>query len=270
MRVFFVPVADRPECVTALKATFKLGHAMGASVIGCHIRPHLHSPITLPSAESQGVESAGAAAKVLFTHLAREHGYDLIRRPRAKPGAVWMEKTGSPGKVIGTMGPVVDLLVLSRPANKGSALARQFLLAALLRSGRPVLILPQTKKRSVGKRICIAWNQSVEAARAVAATLPLLAGAEHVSIVSSGPETRVGPKSIQLATYLKYWGIKTERFSTPGKDESKEILATYKSTNSDLLLMGAYTRNRMSNLIFGGVTRYMLERSSIPLVMLHS
>ena len=133
-----------------------------------------------------------------------------------------------------------------------------------------MLALPQTKKRTVGKRICIAWNQSVEAARVVAAELPLLARAERVSIVTSGPETQLGPKANQLAAYLKYWGINTERISTPGKDESKEIHATYKSKGSDLLVMGAYTRNRMSRLIFGGMTEYMLKRSSIPVLMLHT
>jgi len=33
--------------------------------------------------------------------------------------------------------------------------------------------------------------------------------------------------------------------------------------------MGAYSRNRMSQLVFGGVTEYMLKRTSIPVLMLH-
>ncbi|RLA26972.1 MAG: universal stress protein, partial [Gammaproteobacteria bacterium] len=49
-----------------------------------------------------------------------------------------------------------------------------------------------------------------------------------------------------------------------------EIVEAYKSTGSDLLLMGAYSRNRMSQLVFGGVTEYMLKRASIPVLMLHS
>jgi len=49
MRVIFVPVADRPECAAALNTAFILGHTVGASVIGCHIRPHSYSPVALPS-----------------------------------------------------------------------------------------------------------------------------------------------------------------------------------------------------------------------------
>ena len=287
MRVIFVPVADRPECASALSTAFTLGHSLGASVIGCHIRPHSYSPVALPSTfnlsgftneeaewqaavKPQDAKSAGAAAKVLFAQFVQRHGYEILRRPGVKPGAVWMEKTGSPNKVIGILGPVTDLLVISRPSNSGGTIARLFLLASLLRSARPVLVLPKAKKRTVGKRICIAWNQSSEAARAVAAAIPLLTRADRVSIISCGAESQAGPKSRQLVQYLKYWDIKSEHISTRGKDEATEIVAAYKSTNSDLLVMGAYSRSRVSQLIFGGVTEFMLKRASIPVLMLHS
>ena len=287
MRVIFVPVANRPECAAALNTAFDIGRSVGASIIGCHIRPHSNSRVTLPSrlgmlglsnddAEWQAsfkprdARKGGPAAKTLFAHLADSHGYDLIRQPRIRPGAVWMEKVGSPHKVIGIMGPLADLLIVSRPSAKGGTLARLFLSASLLRSSRPVLVLPQFRKHPVGNRVCIAWNQSVEAAQAVAAAMPFLSRADHVSIISCGPETQAGPKSGQLSTYLKYWGVQSERISAPGKDEPKEIIAAYKSTRSDLLVMGAYSRNRMSQLVFGSVTEYMLNRASIPVFMLYT
>jgi nucleotide-binding universal stress UspA family protein len=286
MRVIFVPVADRPECALALTQAFTLGQSLGASIIGCHIRRHSESPVAVPSMlDLSGVSSdevewqasgkpqdaaAETAARNLYAKVAERHGYELLRNPRAKPGAVWMEKTGSPQKVISIMGPVADLLVVSRPSSKGGTLARLFLSASLLRSSRPVLVLPQNGKAAVGKRICIAWNQSVEAARAVAAAMPLLAQAESVVIATCGAENRVGPKAGQLATYLKFWGIKSERVASKGRDESKEILASFKSSGSDLLLMGAYSRNRMSQLVFGGVTDFMLKQASIPVLMLHT
>lgn len=287
MKVIFVPVADRPECAAALNTAFTLGHTLGASVIGCHIRPHGYSTVALPSAlrlsglanedaewqlasKTQDAETAGVAASVLFKKFAEHHGYDILRSPRVTPGAVWMEKTGSPNKVLGIMGPVADLLVVSRPSAKGGTVARLFLSASLLKSSRPVLVLPQTKQRTVGSRICIAWDQSVEAAQAIAAVMPMLVHADAVTIVSCGPETKAGPKSGQLVAYLKYWGIKPERVATPGNNATDEILDAYKSTGSDLLLMGAYSRNRMAQLVFGGVTEYMLKRASIPVVMLHT
>jgi nucleotide-binding universal stress UspA family protein len=287
MRVIFVPVADRRECGFALHTAFGLGHTLGANVVGCHIRPHSYSEVSLPSdivlpgvASSEAeweaawkprnAKKTGAAAKELFKQIAEHHAYALIRKPRSTPGAVWMEKTGSPNRVLGIMGPVSDLLVVSRPAAKGGKLARMFLLAALLNSARPVLVLPQALKGGVGKRLCIAWNQSAEAARAVAAALPILQAAENVTIVTCGKENRAGPNSRQLATYLSYWGIKSTRVSQRGANEAKEILEVVRKTRSDLLVMGAYSRNRMSQLMFGGVTEFVIRRTTIPVFMLHT
>ena len=74
-----------------------------------------------------------------------------------------------------------------------------------------------------------------------------------------------------MADWQKLWifSISVTYGTTQGRDEPKEIVATYKSTESDLLLMGAYSRNRMSQLVFGGVTEYMLKHTSIPVLMLH-
>ena len=287
MRVIFVPVADRPECAVALNTAFEMGSSLGASIIGCHIRAHTDAPAAQPlslsllrgataeaewyaALKSRDVKKELAAAKRLFTGFAEKYDYEFLKRPGVAPGAVWVEKVGSPDKVIGIMGPVADLLVVSRPPAKGGALARLFLTASLLRSHRPVLVLPQKKKSGVGKRVCIAWNQSGEAAQAVAAALPILAQADRVSIVTCGPQSRPGPKSGQLAAYLKYWGIQSTHVSTPGKDEGREIVAAYEKTDSDLIVMGAYSRSRMSQMVFGGMTEYMLRRSSIPVFMVHT
>jgi nucleotide-binding universal stress UspA family protein len=57
--------------------------------------------------------------------------------------------------------------------------------------------------------------------------------------------------------------------STRGSGDNKEILSAVRSMKSDLLVMGAYSRSRFSQMIFGGVTDYMLNRSSIPVLMRH-
>lgn len=162
--------------------------------------------------------------------------------------------------------------IVSRPAAKGGKLAHMFMLAALLNSSRPVLVMPQAKVSTVGKRIAIAWNQSAEAAQAVAAAMPLLQLAEHVSIITGSPQREVGPTSLQLATYLRFWGIDAERVTARarGMDDSKALLKGYKNTESDLLVMGAYSRNRLRQRMFGGVTDFMLQKADIPVFMLHS
>ncbi len=286
MRVILVPVADRPECAKALRVAFELARQLNANVCGCHIRPHRGSRVALPmelasladyeavwEAADRGKQTAqrNAAARALFGKVSDKHGYPLINRPTSAPGAVWLEKVGSPDKVLSIMGPVSDLLIVSRPKAKGGKIARLFLLAALLNSSRPVLVLPQNGKSPVGKRISIAWNQSAEAARAVAAAMPLLQNAEQVNIISVGPESGLGPKASQLATYLKFWGVKSKRVAAPrAADASEGLIKGYHDTRSDLLVMGAYSRNRLRQRIFGGVTEFMLHKAKIPVLMLHT
>jgi hypothetical protein len=138
MRVILVPVADRPECAEALGLAFRLGQRLDAHVCGCHIRPHRHSEVSLPAKfgspanedaawelamEGKLTEKSSAAARSLFTNVAERHDLQLIKRPRTKPGAVWLEKVGSPNKVLSIMGPVSDLLVVSRPQGKRGKVA---------------------------------------------------------------------------------------------------------------------------------------------------
>ena len=287
MRVILVPVADRPECARALRTAFYLGKQLDASISGCHIRAHTGSKVSLSSEFSaqyfgtaskatdsawrgKTTQKASVAARKLFESISESHGYELCKRPRATPFAAWQERVGSPDKVMRIVGPVSDLVVVSRPPAGGGDIARIFMLTALMESGRPVLILPQGGAAKVGRRVCIAWNQSIEAARAIAASMPILQAADQVTIVSAGPEDRLGPKSQQLANYLKCWGVATERVATRGRDVEKELIASYRKSNSDLLLMGAYSKSRWRQIAFGGTSHHILEKARIPVLMLRS
>ena len=285
MRVMFVPVANRPECARALRTAFDLGNRLDASLVGAHIRPHRHSGVDMPDEfgsisdydqswaslwKGKKTQRSGAAAKALFGKIAERNDYDLIKKSRATRGAMWLEKVGSPDKVMSIMGPVSDMVIVTRPAEKGGKIARMFMMTALMNSSRPVLILPHGGVFSVGQRVSIAWNQSSEAALAVSAAMPILQQADEVNIISFGSETAPGPKSTQLQTYLKFWGVKSKRVKATGKHDSQSILKAYRECKSDLLVMGAYSRSRLRQRIFGGVTNHMLNKAEIPVLMLHT
>ncbi len=274
MRLILVPVADRPECARALNAAFDLGGRLGASVSGCHIRPHRYSDTALSYSfahaawRRKNTKRAPVAAKALYDKMAESHGYEPIRRARATPGALWAERVGSPDVVLGIVGPVCDLVVVSRP-KKENGVADMFMRAALLETHSPVLILPERTRRTVGKRIVIGWNQSSEAARTVSAVIPMLADADEVTIVSCGPEDRPGPKATQLAAWLAHWGIKTQRISTKGRHVEPELMDAYQEVNGDLLVAGAYSHPRWRERVFGGTTEWMLHHMRAPLLTMH-
>ena len=274
MRVILVPVADRPECASALKAAFVLGKHVDASVNGCHIRPHRYSEVSLSTAladdawRKKSTKVAPKKAKKLFEEMAESHGFKLRRRAGTSSAAHWAERVGSPGIMFGILGPVSDLIVVSRPKKSGGV-ADMFMMAALIESGCPVLIMPQNGRKRIGKRICIAWNQSSEAGAAVKSALPIMQRADEVTIVSCGPEDRVGPKSTQLAAYLAHWGIKTDRINTRGRDIEDELLASFKDKGADLLIAGAYSRNRWREKVFGGTSEFLIRDARMPVLMQH-
>ena len=287
MKVILVPVADRPESRVATNLAFRLADRMGGNVVGAHLRPHsddarAYRSTSIPvfgSADAdalrelsrKGFAKSLRAAKAMFNECADAAGFSMAKGPRrgADHLAVWKEMVGSPSILMEIVGPLSDLTVVSRPTAKAK-LARSFVLAALMNSTRPVLVLPRRQGRTPGKRVAIAWNQSAEASRTVAACMPLLQAAEQVTIISCGTEGRRGPKARELAGYLKYWNIKADVLRTKGKNEESEMLQTYKDSQSDLLVMGAYSRSRLRELVFGGMTERMLWHSNIPVIMQHT
>ena len=88
-------------------------------------------------------------------------------------------------------------------------------------------------------------------------------------MVSCGPENRAGPKATYLQQYLANWDVKAERMRTKGRNAEKELEQAYRNAAGDLLVMGAYSRPRLRELIFGGVTEHMLFHTELPVLMLH-
>ena len=275
MRSILVPVADRPECAKALNTAFELGNRFGASITGCHIRPHRHSEVSLATAFADAdwrrkqTKSAPGKARQLYESIAERSGFEVSNRVRSTPTAMWQEKVGSPEIVMGIVGPLNDLVVVTRP-QKRKGVAEMFMISALMQSASPVLVLPKAAKKSIGHRVVIAWNQSSEAARTVRLSLSVLQQADEVTIVTAGPEDVPGPKSMQLVNYLKRWGIKASRESTRGREIERELIAVCRDRDADLMVSGAYSRARWRQRAFGGTTEYLLYDAAIPLLTLHT
>jgi nucleotide-binding universal stress UspA family protein len=287
MKVILVPVSNRPESETALQVSFELAARLEANIVACHLRPHKslnkdYKPVGLPlfgSANSQWLDelnmksskSAAHGAKKTFTKILDASGFKLTQREGRAAGetAQWQEKVGSPDRLMAILGPVADMSVVSRPTPGGNV-GRMFLLAALMNTGRPILVLPPKLIKAPGKRVTIAWNQSPEVCRIVSSCMSILQSADEVNIVACGPQDRLGPKASQLKGYLKSWGVPANVLKTPGKDEEKELLGAYRATRSDLLMMGAYSRSRLREIVFGGMTEYMLWHAKVPVIIQHS
>lgn len=288
MRIIQVPVANRPECVVALTTAFSIAQRSGADVVGVHIRTHRgikgkasegkswlptwsKSVNWMASTEEEAEEYSRLTA-TMFKEIATNSNYKVGRKPtkNLSPVAIWRERVGTPDYIMPIIGPAADMMVVSRPAKNGGRKARVFMMQALMNSHRPVLIIPHKPTKTIATQIAIAWNRSGEAARALHASLSLLKIAEKVSFVTVGQPTGSGPGAPEMVRFLRHHGVKADVLSVVNGNDDEEIMKAYNAIGADLLVMGAYSRNRVSELIFGGVTQRMLFSAEIPVLMLHS
>jgi nucleotide-binding universal stress UspA family protein len=143
----------------------------------------------------------------------------------------------------------------------------------IIESGRPVLVVPNAGRfPTIGDRITVAWNMGREASRAAFDALPLLTQAERVRVVSASPKR--GDRDLpgaELAQTLARHGVKCEvaPLDTAGIGIGDALLSGLSDDSADLLVMGAWGHSRMRELVFGGVTRHILEHMTVPVLMSH-
>jgi len=187
------------------------------------------------------------------------------------PATGWREAEAAEGQSLGSHGRLFDLIVVGREFGRPWLNWGVIVESALFESGRPVIIAPEKPSTTFGEHVVIAWNSSTETARTVALSMPLLARARTVTIISVEGWGSPGPRGEDLALYLRRAGVHaTARTVDPnGRSPGVTILDECASSGADLLLKGAYTQSRLRQLIFGGATRHILAQAPIPVLLAH-
>lgn len=175
-------------------------------------------------------------------------------------------------KLVGRRSRYADLIVIGPEMLANETLKSRVIDGTLFSSGRPILLVPAgVKVNPAPKRILVAWDAKVEAARAAREALALLIRADEVHLVMVDPsiDKHGDEPGADAATYLARHGIKVvvDRLPSEGRSVAEVLNRHAVDTKADFLVMGAYSHSRMRELIFGGVTSSMLENPSLPLFM---
>ncbi len=143
----------------------------------------------------------------------------------------------------------------------------------LLASSAPLLIVPTAwKGKTIGNKILIGWNETREARRAVADAMPFLVAAESVTVLVIDPDERQqhsDNRGSDLAICVRRYGanIDLDQVSSRGHSISTVLLGYAEQSASDLLVVGAYSHLRLKEVLLGGTTRTLLEKTSMPTLM---
>ena len=140
----------------------------------------------------------------------------------------------------------------------------------VLHIGRPILVVPAAYDRAAIDTIVVAWKNTPESQRAISDALPFMKGATHITILGIQEGDEVDPSLADAEGFLVRHGIaaRTETLPRSGAVED-QILDYAKRQNADLIVAGAYGHTRLREWVFGGVTRGLLTRASIPCLFSH-
>jgi nucleotide-binding universal stress UspA family protein len=285
MRVIVVPLIGDADDAAGLAAAYAVAGPFRAHIDGMFMRPDPVEAIINLEGEATpellgNVTRASKATWDARARLARQ-AFDQARttadaaladQPTGTDSvtAEWREITGSPEAVLPVEGRLADLIVFGGVHPKGGAHRRRMFEMALLHAARPLLLVPEEVPASIGTTIALAWNGSEEAMRAVTGALPLLHNAEQVHVLTAAsPRTEV-ERADGLVRYFGWHGLPCERHAMyPTNQVGAALLAKARELRADLLVMGGYGRSRVSEMVFGGVTRTVLGQYDLPVLLAH-
>jgi len=285
IKTILVPVtagaADRPLCDAALRVAASLrAHlqfvhvrldpvevAAVATAADLAVTPATGDWI---EAMEQDATERATTAKAMIDELAAA-GRIVLGDAGGRPGvaASYAVETGRESEWIARYARTADLLIAAR-GEHGSG--RETIEAALLGSGRPVLIAAGSPLAWPPSRVAIAWKPTRESARAVDGALPLLAMAKHVSIIAVAEEEEEVDRGAlaRLRSNLGRHGLEVE-LHTPGMgdDPGATMIETALAAGADLVVMGGYGRSRFREFVFGGFTDRVLSGAPLPVLIAH-
>jgi nucleotide-binding universal stress UspA family protein len=273
IKTIFVPLSDAEGAGKTLSAAIRLAEGFGAAVNVVHMRSDPTQALgdfVGESVSPQLVEEVLTQAERRATAIAAatRKAYDAAAKTAKGVKLAYSESKNSSDIAVETQGRLADLIVVRRASGTKDVGARVVAEAALMGTGRPVLVLPATPPARIGSIIAIAWNDSLEASKAVNAALPFLTGATTVSVISANAGSAIDQKGV--IAYLGSHGIKARGVSVKaGADAGKAIVAAATKANANLLVMGAYSHSRVREMIFGGVTEHALSSARLPVLLIH-
>ncbi len=217
-------------------------------------------------------EERETKASQQFQSFCQREALTLSETPPAPPGpsARWLRQIGAEPYWVAEYGRAADLVVIGRPSDD-DGVSFETIEAALVDSGRPLLIPPKAPMATLPEAVVIAWKATREAARAVTAALPFLQIAKQIVIVTVAEDRRAaGEEADRLMAGLRWREVpvSVRHLQPDGQSPAEALLAAAREYDA-LLVMGGYGHSRLREWIFGGFTLHVLRECEVPVLMAH-
>jgi nucleotide-binding universal stress UspA family protein len=286
-KIVLLPVSGSPADAEVFATALTVARTFDSHLIALHVRPDVRRDLASLAASDGGM-SAGIdtmlekmeaeadarekSASDTWHAFCSSNNVDSAETPR--PTGVtgeWATEIGTEADWLAEYGRTADLLVVGRGEEQWGP---DYVLmeAALMDTGKPVLIAPRLPSVALNGVIGIAWKNTREAAGAVRAAMPFLRRSTHVTIFTV-PESDPGDDKshLRLARMLRWHNVNVSmqallEHSRPPVDVLFDAVT---QSGCGLLVMGGYGHTRLREAVFGGFTREVMKAAPLPVLMAH-
>lgn len=186
----------------------------------------------------------------------------------------WKCQHGEPDQIVSELFRYSDLGVVRQSEAPEPGNYPHTVNHILLNCGRPVIVIPYIGAQdTIGKRVVLGWNRSVQSTRAAYDAIGFMKNSEWVHVIDINKNTdddSMGP-SVPITEHLARHNINAE--SSTYKDsevEPGDVLINHATDRgADLIVAGAWGHTRAREYIFGGTTRTLLEHMTVPVLFSH-
>ncbi|MGD0191037.1 MAG: universal stress protein [Rhizomicrobium sp.] len=281
-----VPVTGTKRDENALRTAFAAAQPFSAHVVALFVHPDVRdtipyvgvplSPQIIQSLVDSAGEIAKAAAKSARSTLASvadEARVRILAAPERSDAvtASYVEKTGLFVDCLERATVLSDLVVFPPIGHGDNPDVHDGFTRILTKTGRPVLLSPDTAPSKIGHKIAVGWDGGMASAHALTGALPYLERAQSVHIVSVRQSHQPFAGIADVTAYLALHGVTAASdIINAGDRGTADVLLEHTSRDGfDLLVMGGYGHSRVLETMVGGITQRMSSQPGVPVFMMH-
>jgi len=255
-----------------LRLALALGARHGAEVEAVFARIPPFIPASVDGILTPQIVEAQQSIYVQRAESAKKTLAEATQGAQVQPA--WTALDGPALDVMIGRARFADLAVIGQPSPEESDAVTDFDLPAelVMELGRPVLVVPNKGSfTEAGKRVLVARAGTRESRRAATDGLALIDPAGRVTVLMVNPKAGTVSSEADMRSWYKRHGLDVDirTVRTHEKEVGDVLRTTAAEIGADLIVMGAYGRSRLRELILGGATHSMLKHMTVPVLMSH-
>jgi nucleotide-binding universal stress UspA family protein len=174
----------------------------------------------------------------------------------------------------GKAGPIADLILIGDADLWAVAWLRARIAeTVVMASGTPLIILSGATSLAPVHHAMIGWKDTSEARRALHDLIAVITPHAKIDVVGVGRNEGALPAILEstdeVVRHLRAHGFDAAAHAIPanGQSDAEALQGFALRQGAELLAVGAFGHSRLREIVFGGVTRALIEHPRLPVLL---